>query len=81
MNQTEHLEKIDARLADIHGAIAEIRTIYAAQSRRIDRLESEIFGNGRVGLATQVRAVLWMLSGALGFLAILAANVISAWLS
>lgn len=81
MNQTEHLEKIDARLADIQGAIAEIRTIYAAQSRRIDRLESEIFGNGRVGLATQVRAVLWMLSGALGFLAILAANVISAWLS
>lgn len=81
MNQAEHLEKIDARLADIQGAIAEIRTIYAAQSRRIDRLESEIFGNGRVGLATQVRAVLWMLSGALGFLAILAANVISAWLS
>ena len=81
MNQSEHLEKIDARLADIQGMIAEIRTIYAAQSRRIDRLESEIFGNGRVGLATQVRAVLWMLSGALGFLAILAANVISAWLS
>ena len=81
MNQAEHLEKIDARLADIQGAIAEIRMIYAAQSRRIDRLESEIFGNGRVGLATQLRAVLWMLSGALGFLAILAANVISAWLS
>lgn len=81
MNQSEYLEKIDARLADIQGAIAEIRTIYAAQSRRIDRLESEIFGNGRVGLATQVRAVLWMLSGALGFLAILAANVISTWLS
>jgi len=81
MNQSEHLEKIDARLADIQGVIAEIRTIYAAQSRRIDRLESEIFGNGRVGLSTQVRAVIWMLSGALGFLAILAANVISAWLS
>lgn len=29
MNQAEHLEKIDARLADIQGAIAEIRTIYA----------------------------------------------------
>ena len=50
MNQAEHLEKIDARLADIQGAIAEIRMIYAAQSRRIDRLESEIFGNGRVGI-------------------------------
>jgi len=81
MNQSEHLEKIDARLADIQEVIAEIRTIYAAQSRRIDRLESEILGNGRVGLSTQVRAVIWMLSGALGFLAIRAANVISAWLS
>ncbi len=74
-------EKIDERLRDIQAAIAEIRMIYDAQSKRIERLENEIFGNGRTGLATQVRAILWMLSGALGFLAILAANVISVWLS
>lgn len=74
------LEKIDERLRDIQAAIAEIRMIYDTQSKRIERLENEIFGNGRTGLATQVRAILWMLSGVLGFVSIIAAHAVTVWI-
>ncbi len=73
-------EKIDERLRDIQAAIAEIRMIYDMQSKRIERLENEIFGNGRTGLATQVRAILWMLSGVLGFVSIIAVHVATVWI-
>lgn len=73
--------KINERLDDIQCAMSEIRVIYDGQARQLERLEHEVFGNGRAGLSTQVRAVLWIASGCLGFLALLAANVVTAWLS
>lgn len=81
MDTLAHLEKIDARLADIQASMAEIRMMYDAHSRRIERIEHEIFGNGRAGLSAQVRAILFIVSGLLGFVSLLAANVISAWIS
>lgn len=76
----EALQRIDERLADIQAQIAEIRVIYDSHSRRLDKLESEIYGNGRAGLATQLRAVLWLASGSLTFAALILAQTIAAWL-
>lgn len=81
MDPVAQFEKIDARLADIQAFMAEMRIMCDAHSRRIERVEHEIFGNGRAGLSTQVRAILFIVSGLLGFASLLAANVISAWLS
>jgi hypothetical protein len=75
------MRKIDRRLEDIQISMAEVRMIYESQARRLERLEHEVFGNGRAGLSTQVRAVLWIASGCLAFLALLTANVVTAWLS
>lgn len=74
------LERLDARLNDIQASIAEIRTIYESQSRRIDKLEHEIWGNGRAGLATQIRAILWIASGTLAFAALVLAETVKAWI-
>jgi hypothetical protein len=46
----------------------------------ITRINHELWGNGRAGLSVQVRAILWIASGTLGFLVILAAEVFSKWL-
>ena len=81
MDPVAQLEKIDARLADIQASMAEMRMMYDAHSRRIERVEHELFGNGRTGLSAQVRAILFIVSGLLGFVSLLAANVIAAWLS
>lgn len=80
-NCETHIQTIDRRLEDIQINIAEMRMIYQSQARRLERLEHEVFGNGRAGLSTQVRAVLWIASGCLAFLSLLAANAIAAWLS
>lgn len=76
----ERFAELSKRLEDIQVAIAEIRVIYESQAKRLGRVEDVIFGNSRAGLATQVRAVLWIASGSLGFLALIVANIISAWL-
>ena len=44
------LDMIDQRLADVQAGIAEMRSIYDSQSKRIDRLERCLFGNGSMGL-------------------------------
>ncbi|HON69360.1 MAG TPA: hypothetical protein PLS23_23005 [Phycisphaerae bacterium] len=74
-------QRLEEKITDIQAGIAEIRTIYDAHSRRIERVEHELFGNGRAGLSAQVRAILFIVSGLLGFVSLLAANVIAAWLS
>jgi hypothetical protein len=90
----EILSRLDAQkaqtedqMADIRRSIAEIRTLYEAHHRRLDgmdesltRINHELWGNGRAGLSVQVRAILWIASGTLGFLVILAAEVFSKWL-
>lgn len=90
----EILSRLDAQkaqtegqMADIRRSIAEIRTLYESHHRRLDgvdecltRINHELWGNGRAGLAVQVRAILWIASGTLGFLVILAAEVFAKWL-
>lgn len=74
------LIKIDERLHDIQIAISEIRTIYQSHAKRLERIENEIFGNGRAGLAVQVRAILWIAGGCLGFLGLIVVQIIRVWI-
>ncbi|RMF99614.1 MAG: hypothetical protein D6741_08205 [Planctomycetota bacterium] len=80
-NLRELVEKIESKLDEMHAFMVETRVIYDAHQRRLDRLESEVFGNGKPGIATQIRAVLWIASGCLGFLALIACQLIASWLS
>jgi hypothetical protein len=73
----ERLDKMDQRLDDIQQTQAELRSVHASCINRIDKLDHEVFGNGRVGIAHQVRAILWIASGTLGFLVILGAELLS----
>lgn len=72
-------EKFEQRLIDIQSGIAEIRTIYDAHSRAIERIERTLYGNGDTGLCTKVSAILWISSGVAGFVILLAVRAIAAW--
>ncbi|MBC7350848.1 MAG: hypothetical protein H5U08_00670 [Thermogutta sp.] len=72
--------KFEQRLVDIQSGIAEIRTIYDAHSRAIERIERTLYGNGDTGLCTKVSAILWISTGVAGFTILLAAQAIAAWL-
>lgn len=70
------LTRLDKRLEQVQEGLHEIRTLYESHAKRIERIEHEVFGNGRTGLAVQVRAILWIASGCLGFLVVLAAEML-----
>jgi len=72
-------EKLERKISDIQAGIAEIRTIYDAHSRAIERIERTLFGNGNAGLCTKVSAILWMSSAIAGFVAVLLAQAIASW--
>lgn len=72
MNQQE--DYLQSAIREIQTAVAEINMIYASQSKRIEKLEHEIFGNGRVGLAVQVRAILWIASGSFVLISLILAQ-------
>jgi len=74
-------EQFHEQLADIQAGIAEIRIIYADHQRRLDRAEKTLFGNGSTGLCTKVSAILYLSSAIAGFLVLLVAQTLSAWLS
>ena len=74
-------------MKELRSSLAEMRSLYEAHHRRLatvdeslTRINHELWGNGRAGLAVQVRAILWIASGTLGFLVILTAEVLSKWL-
>jgi hypothetical protein len=73
----ERLDKMDQRLDDIQQTQAELRSVHASCIDRINKLDHEVFGNGKVGIAHQVRAILWIASGTLGFLVVLGAELLS----
>lgn len=77
----EQREQFREQLADIQAGIAEIRIIYGNQQRRLDRVEKTLFGNGSTGLCTKVSAILYLSSAIAGFLVLLVAQTLSAWLS
>lgn len=73
-------QRLESKINDIQAGIAEIRSIYDAHSKAIDRLERTIFGNGNTGLATKVSAILWMSSAIAGFVAVLLAQAVATWI-
>lgn len=72
--------RLEEKIADIQAGIAEIRSIYDAHSKAIDRLERTIFGNGNPGLATKVSAILWMTSAIAGFVVVLLGQALGVWI-
>jgi len=72
-------QRLEQKISDIQAGIAEIRSIYDAHSKAIERLERTIYGNGSTGLATKVSAILWMSSAIAGFMALLLAQAIASW--
>lgn len=72
-------QRLEEKITDIQAGIAEIRTIYDAHSKAIERMERTLFGNGSTGLCTKVSAILWMSSAIAGFVAVLLAQAIASW--
>ena len=73
----DFLDKLDHRLRDLQQGLAEIRTLYEAHHKRLDRIENTLYGNGQAGLSTKVTAILWIASGSLTFVALIAAQTIA----
>ena len=73
----EQFRRLEERLADVQAGIAEIRTIYESQQRRLDRVEATLYGNGATGLCTKVSAILWLSSAIAGFVGVLLAESLS----
>ncbi|MGQ9663455.1 MAG: hypothetical protein ACUVWX_14135 [Kiritimatiellia bacterium] len=66
-------------LVEIRSTMSEIRTLYDSHNKRLERLENEIWGNGRAGLAVQVRAILWIAMGCLGFVTLILGHLVYEW--
>ena len=75
----EYFRRLEERLTDVQSGIAEIRTIYEDQQRRLDRAERTLFGNGQPGLCTKVSAILWLSSAIAGFVVVLLGQAVAAW--
>lgn len=73
-------ERLERRIADIQAGIAEIRMVYDAHSKAIERIERTLFGNGNTGVCTKVSAILWMSSAIAAFVALLLAQAIAKWI-
>lgn len=75
----KHLNRMDRRLQDIQTNMAEIRAIYDVQQKRLDRLEGEVWGNGRAGLAVKVNAIIYGLGVIGAMTAALLGETLAAW--
>jgi hypothetical protein len=79
----EQFRRIDERLAalqaQMESGVAEIRAIYEAQGKRLDRAEQTLYGNGAAGLCTKVSAILWLSSAIAGFVVLLLSQTVAAW--
>lgn len=72
-------QRLEEKISDIQAGVAEIRTVYESQQRRIDRIERTLFGNGAPGLCTKVSAILWLSSAIAGFVVVLLGQAVAAW--
>ncbi len=79
MDLQKQLDQIDQRLKDIQTGMAEIRAIYDVQQKRLDRLEAEVWGNGRAGLAAKVNAIIYGLTAIGTMTAAMLGETIAAW--
>lgn len=75
----DQFRRVDEKLSAIHAMLVEMRTVNESQEQRIGRTEKTLFGNGHVGLATKVSAILWIASAIAGFLVVIVAESIAAW--
>lgn len=76
----DRLEKIETRLTDIQTGICEIRAIYEAYLKRLERVEDEVFGNGHTGLAPKVNTLIYGVSVVGTMVSLIFAHTISVWL-
>lgn len=77
---TDDLRALHAKLDEIREQLHQHGALLESWSRRIDRLEGEIWGNGQAGLAVRVRALLWLASGMAGMLGLILAQIVVQWL-
>ena len=56
----DRLQRMETKLDDIREQVAELRTIWPSMVRRIDRVEGEIYGNGKTGIIAKINGLLWM---------------------
>lgn len=63
-------------LSEIREFIAEIRVIYESQQKRLDKIESCLFGNGKLGIAQKVAIMVSIAN----FLILVVSNILVAWL-
>lgn len=73
-------EDIQKQLSEIQTGITQIRVVYEDHQRRLDRTERALYGNGNTGLCTKVSAILYLTSAITGFVCLLLAQAISAWM-
>lgn len=76
----DDLATLHQKLDDIREQLHQQGALLEAWTRRLDRLEAEIWGNGQAGLAVRVRALLWLASGMAGMLGLILAQIVVQWL-
>jgi len=74
-SKEEFITKMLEEVLEIKSIVAEIRTIYDAQQKRIDRLERCLFGNGKIGIAQQVALIV----ASVNFVLFVATNLVMTW--
>ncbi len=77
---SDDLAALHAKLDEIRQELHQQGAMMEAWTRRVDRLEAEIWGNGQAGLAVRVRALLWLASGMAGMLGLILAQIVVQWL-
>jgi len=75
-SKEEFITKMLEEVLEIKSIVAEIRTIYDAQQKRIDRLEGCLFGNGKIGIAQQVALIV----ASVNFVLFVATNLVMTWI-
>lgn len=77
----DRIERIETKLEAIHAALAEMSARCPMMGRRIERIESAIWGNGNVGLAVKINAIVWAIGAIAGVVGLVAARTISVWVA
>lgn len=79
--ETERIERLETKIDAIHSAITEIAARCPMMGRRVERIEAAIWGNGNVGLAVKINAIVWAIGAIAGVVGLVAARTISVWVA
>jgi hypothetical protein len=56
----DRLQRIEDKLDAIRMSLAEVSGMVPILAQRVERLEREVWGNGRVGLTVKVNTIVWL---------------------